>query len=78
MKPLILAAAVSTLLSLWASVPAMALDGEAYIHDPSTVMRCDGKFYTFGTGGGARSGPRRTQRSGYSAATVEGWLARCW
>lgn len=31
---------------------AMALDGEPYIHDPSTVMQCDGKFYTFGTGGG--------------------------
>src|SRR5512139_4270345 len=34
------------------SRPAPALDGEPYIHDPSTVTFCDGKFYTFGTGGG--------------------------
>ena len=26
--------------------------GEPYIHDPSTIMECDGKYYTFGTGGG--------------------------
>ena len=32
--------------------PASALDGEPYIHDPSTIMQCDGKYYTFGTGGG--------------------------
>lgn len=52
MKSPILAAAVSTLLSLWLSRPALALDGEPYIHDPSTITECDGKFYTFGTGGG--------------------------
>ena len=34
------------------SRPASALDGEPYIHDPSTITLCDGKFYTFGTGGG--------------------------
>jgi len=53
MKSHILAAAVL----LAASVPtlsaqAQALDGEPYIHDPSTVMQCEGKFYTFGTGAG--------------------------
>lgn len=26
--------------------------GKPYIHDPSTIMECDGKYYTFGTGGG--------------------------
>jgi arabinan endo-1,5-alpha-L-arabinosidase len=52
MKSRILAAAVPTLLSLWLSSPASALDGYVFIHDPSTVVRCDGKFYTFGTGGG--------------------------
>ena len=52
MKSRILAAAVPALLSLWLSSPALALDGEPYIHDPSTVVQCDGKFYTFGTGGG--------------------------
>jgi hypothetical protein len=28
-----------------------ALDGQIGIHDPSTVILCDGKFYTYGTGG---------------------------
>ncbi len=28
------------------------LAGEPYIHDPSTVIQSDGKYYTFGTGGG--------------------------
>lgn len=31
--------------------PLSALDGDVIIHDPSTVVRCDGKFYTYGTGG---------------------------
>ena len=31
---------------------ALALDGQVQIHDPSTVIQCDGKYYTFGTGGG--------------------------
>jgi arabinan endo-1,5-alpha-L-arabinosidase len=30
---------------------ALALDGQFGIHDPSTVVQCDGKFYTYGTGG---------------------------
>jgi len=47
-----LAAAVSAPLCLGQSRPAPALDGEPYIHDPSTIMMCNGKFYTFGTGGG--------------------------
>ena len=29
----------------------LALDGDIIIHDPSTVVLCDGKFYTYGTGG---------------------------
>jgi len=48
---ILLAAVVSTLLSFGSS-GAPALNGEPYIHDPSTIMVCDGKFYTFGTGGG--------------------------
>jgi arabinan endo-1,5-alpha-L-arabinosidase len=28
-----------------------ALDGQIQIHDPSTIMQCNGKFYTYGTGG---------------------------
>ena len=27
------------------------LDGDVVIHDPSTIIVCDGKFYTYGTGG---------------------------
>lgn len=30
---------------------AFALDGTVNIHDPSTIVLCDGKFYTWGTGG---------------------------
>lgn len=30
---------------------ASALDGQVQIHDPSTIVRCDDKYYTFGTGG---------------------------
>ena len=52
MKSRILTAAVLTLLSLWLSSLAFAQDGKPYIHDPSTIMLCDGKYYTFGTGGG--------------------------
>ena len=47
-----LAASVPALVCWAQSRPAPALDGEPYIHDPSTVIFCDGKFYTFGTGGG--------------------------
>jgi len=52
MKFRILAVTVLTLLSLWLSCQAQALNGKPYIHDPSTITLCDGKFYTFGTGGG--------------------------
>ena len=30
---------------------ALALDGQFGIHDPSTPVLCDGKYYTYGTGG---------------------------
>jgi arabinan endo-1,5-alpha-L-arabinosidase len=29
-----------------------ALDGQIGIHDPSTIIQCGGKYYTYGTGGG--------------------------
>ena len=35
-----------------ASVHVSAQTGNPYIHDPSTIVECDGKYYTFGTGGG--------------------------
>jgi len=37
-------------VAIWAS-PAFALDGDVQIHDPSTIVQCDGRFYTYGTGG---------------------------
>ena len=43
---------VATLLSLLISEKATAQIGEPYIHDPSTIMECESKYYTFGTGGG--------------------------
>jgi arabinan endo-1,5-alpha-L-arabinosidase len=53
MKSNLLAAAGLALLSLCASGRVLAqLNGEPYIHDPSTVIQSDGKYYTFGTGGG--------------------------
>jgi arabinan endo-1,5-alpha-L-arabinosidase len=36
---------------LLTSTIAFALDGHVVIHDPSTVVACDGKLYTYGTGG---------------------------
>jgi len=53
MKSFIPAAAIV----LAAAVPALfaqapALNGEPYIHDPSTIAFSDGKYFTFGTGGG--------------------------
>ena len=33
-------------------MPVRALDGDVRMHDPSTVIRADGKFYVYGTGNG--------------------------
>lgn len=49
MKPtkyILMAAALSAAFTTKAQV------GAPYIHDPSTIAECDGKYYTFGTGGG--------------------------
>ncbi|MGM9699484.1 MAG: family 43 glycosylhydrolase [Prevotella sp.] len=35
-----------------ATASAKAQIGQPWIHDPSTIAECDGKYYTFGTGGG--------------------------
>ena len=44
---------VSILLILSMSVLAVeAQTGQPYIHDPSTIAECEGRYYTFGTGGG--------------------------
>jgi arabinan endo-1,5-alpha-L-arabinosidase len=40
------------LLSLCLIETVIAQVGKPFIHDPSTIMECEGKYYTFGTGGG--------------------------
>ena len=42
-----------------AGVPVWALDGAIGIHDPSTVIQCDGNYYVFGTGPGIRTAPTK-------------------
>ena len=42
----------TALMSVLISQRAFAQIGTPYIHDPSTIMECEGKYYTFGTGGG--------------------------
>lgn len=52
-------------LAMASAIPTFALDGAPYIHDPSTIVKCDGKYYTFGTGrGGLISDDGWTWRSG--------------
>ena len=43
---------VTALLSLCLTSTLTAQVGKPFIHDPSTIMECEGKYYTFGTGGG--------------------------
>lgn len=52
MNKTIYAAAVAALASLSISNNASAQIGKPFIHDPSSIVECDGKYYTFGTGGG--------------------------
>ncbi len=44
--------AVIAILFLLIAGTATAQIGKPFIHDPSTIMECEGKYYTFGTGGG--------------------------
>ncbi|AXY73652.1 glycoside hydrolase [Paraflavitalea soli] len=39
-------------LSIYVGGSAVAQIGKPFIHDPSTIAQSDGKYYTFGTGGG--------------------------
>jgi arabinan endo-1,5-alpha-L-arabinosidase len=43
---------IFALLSMWLTGPAIAQMGKPFIHDPSTITESDGRYYTFGTGGG--------------------------
>lgn len=40
------------LLTFVSAGNALAQIGKPFIHDPSTIMECEGKYYTFGTRGG--------------------------
>lgn len=42
----------SVIAALMSVQNAEAQSGKPYIHDPSTLAECDGKYYTFGTGRG--------------------------
>jgi arabinan endo-1,5-alpha-L-arabinosidase len=48
-KKIFLLASVSLCLCVQKTVAQV---GAPYIHDPSTIAECEGKYYTFGTGGG--------------------------
>jgi len=52
MKSIIKISGITSILLLLLAVTASAQIGKPFIHDPSTIMYCDGKYYTFGTGGG--------------------------
>lgn len=43
---------LAILLIVLLSKSLIAQIGTPFIHDPSTILECDGKYYTFGTGGG--------------------------
>jgi arabinan endo-1,5-alpha-L-arabinosidase len=43
---------LTTPFALLVAAPLLALDGDAGMHDPSTVVVHDGKFYAYGTGNG--------------------------
>ena len=42
----------SILAAMTLATAANAQIGAPFIHDPSTIAECEGKYYTFGTGGG--------------------------
>jgi arabinan endo-1,5-alpha-L-arabinosidase len=52
MKIRIKTSGITALLSFLLAGTVTAQIGKPFIHDPSTIMECEGKYYTFGTGGG--------------------------
>jgi len=52
MKSRIKILGTTALLSVLLTGTAIAQVGKPFIHDPSTIAECDGKYYTYGTGGG--------------------------
>ncbi len=59
-------------IAVWGS-PPFALDGQVQIHDPSTIVQCNGKYYTYGTGGSCLvSDDGWTWRRGVSPKSASG------
>jgi arabinan endo-1,5-alpha-L-arabinosidase len=59
-------------VAVWAW-PTFALDGQVQMHDPSTIIQCDGKFYTYGTGTSALvSDDGWTWRRGVAPSSASG------
>ena len=54
MKKIYILAAAIVLMALSAISANAQLKGNIFIHDPSTIAECDGKYYTFGTGSGGQ------------------------
>ena len=52
MKKILTCLSAFMAIALYMTNEAYAQVGNPYIHDPSTIVECDGKYYTFGTGGG--------------------------
>jgi arabinan endo-1,5-alpha-L-arabinosidase len=52
MKSKIKILGLTSLVLLMLTGTITAQIGKPFIHDPSTIMECEGKYYTFGTGGG--------------------------
>ena len=52
MKKIMLCLTAFMAIALYMTNEAYAQVGNPYIHDPSTIVECNGKYYTFGTGGG--------------------------
>jgi arabinan endo-1,5-alpha-L-arabinosidase len=43
---------ITALITVLTAHAVIAQVGKPFIHDPSTIVECEGKYYTFGTGGG--------------------------
>lgn len=43
---------ITAFLAVLITQTIIAQTGRPFIHDPSTIVECDGTYYTFGTGGG--------------------------
>jgi arabinan endo-1,5-alpha-L-arabinosidase len=52
MKLIVKVISTIALFLLWSTGNAIAQIGKPFIHDPSTITESDGKYFTFGTGGG--------------------------